>query len=121
MLSSVLAIMSISNKIVILSDASGFLLETTSPLLGIVPFDNIHDARKIGDRISTIEQPVTIGDGSFIGFGVHISPGVTIGKNCVIGAGSVVTKPIPDYSVVAGVPAKVIKHYSFEENKWVRD
>ena len=45
------------------------------------PFDNIHDARKIGDRISTIEQPVTIGDGSFIGFGVHISPGVTIGKN----------------------------------------
>lgn len=85
------------------------------------PFDNIHDTTKIGDRISTIEQPVTIGDGSFIGFGVHISPGVTIGKNCIIGAGSVVTKPVPDYSVVAGVPAKVIKHYSFEENKWIRD
>ncbi|MBS7441485.1 acyltransferase [Enterobacter sp. 120016] len=83
------------------------------------PFENIHDTKKIGDRISSIQQPVTIGDGSFIGFGSHISPGVTIGKNCVVGAGSVVTKSIPDYSVVAGVPAKVIKYYSFEENKWV--
>ena len=85
----------------------------------IHPFENIHDTTKIGDRISSIQQPVTIGDGSFIGFGSHISPGVTIGKNCVVGAGSVVTKSIPDYSVVAGVPAKVIKYYSFEENKWV--
>lgn len=85
----------------------------------IHPFENVHDETKIGDRISKVEHPVIIGDGSFIGFGAHISPGVTIGKYCVIGAGSVVTKSISDYSVVAGVPAKVIKRYSFEEDKWV--
>ena len=37
-------------------------------------------------------------------------PGVTIGKNCVIGAGSVVTKDVPDNVVVAGVPAKIVKY-----------
>jgi acetyltransferase-like isoleucine patch superfamily enzyme len=83
------------------------------------PFEDIHEKKKIGDRISNVEQPVIIGDGSFIGFGAHISPGVTLGKNCVVGAGSVVTKSMPDYSVVTGVPAKIIKRYSFEEDKWV--
>lgn len=84
------------------------------------PFDDVYEKKKIGERISTVEQPIVIGDGTFIGFGSHISPGVTIGKNCVVGAGSVVTKSIPDYSVVAGSPAKIIKRYSFEEEKWVR-
>lgn len=84
------------------------------------PFDDISDKKKIGERIANIEQPVIIGEGSFIGFGTHISPGVILGKNCVVGAGSVVTKSVPDYSVVAGAPAKIIKRYSFEEGKWVR-
>lgn len=83
------------------------------------PYECISDKTKIGSRIATVELPVNIGAGSFIGFGSHIAPGVTIGKFCVIGAGSVVTKSIPDYAVVAGVPAKIIKRYSFEENKWV--
>lgn len=38
----------------------------------------------------------------------------------MIGANSVVTKDIPDYSVAAGIPAKVIKKYDFEEEEWVR-
>ena len=45
---------------------------------------------------------------------------VRIGKHCVIGANSVVTKDIPDYSVAAGIPAKVIKRYDFEKSEWVR-
>lgn len=53
--------------------------------------------------------PISIGDGSWIGIGSAILPNVKIGKNCVIGANSVVTKDIPDYSVAVGNPAKVIK------------
>ena len=53
--------------------------------------------------------PVTISDDVWIGAGAVILPGVTIGEHVVVAAGSVVTKDIPSHSVVAGVPAKVIK------------
>lgn len=52
---------------------------------------------------------IEIGDNVNIGINVIIMPGVTIGNNCVIGAGAVVTKSIPDNSVAAGIPAKVIE------------
>ncbi len=58
---------------------------------------------------------IKIGDNSFIGHNAIIMPGVTIGKNVVIGAGSVVTKDIPSNSLAVGVPARVIK--SIEEYK----
>lgn len=53
--------------------------------------------------------PVHIGENVWIGDKVTILPNVTIGKGCIIAANAVVTKDIPDYSVVAGVPAKIIK------------
>lgn len=56
-----------------------------------------------------ITAPVTIGDDVWIGGNVSVLPGVTIGNNVVIGAGAVVTHDIPDNSLAAGVPAKVIK------------
>ena len=54
-------------------------------------------------------EPVTIGDNVWIGGSVTILPGVTIGNNVTIGAGSVVTKDIPDNVVAVGNPCKVIK------------
>lgn len=54
-------------------------------------------------------KPVTIGDDCWFGANVTVCPGVTIGNGCVIGAGSVVTRDIPDNSFAAGVPCKVIR------------
>ena len=47
--------------------------------------------------------------GAWIGAGVSILPGVTVGKYAIVGAGAIVTKDVPDYSVAVGVPAKVVK------------
>jgi acetyltransferase-like isoleucine patch superfamily enzyme len=65
------------------------------------------------------ELPVVIGDGSWLGFGSVVLPGVTIGKHCVIGANAVVTNDIPDYCVAVGVPAKVIRRYDAQQEKWI--
>lgn len=62
--------------------------------------------------------PTVIKSQSWLGFGVQVMPGVTIGRHCVIAAGSVVTKDIPDYCVAAGAPAKIIKKYNPETSKW---
>jgi acetyltransferase-like isoleucine patch superfamily enzyme len=73
--------------------------------------------------ISPSKQPVktqliTIEDNVWIGANVVITAGVHIGKHAVIGAGSVVVKNIPDYSIAVGNPAKVIKIYNFESKNW---
>ena len=62
--------------------------------------------------------PIHIGSGCWIGEKVTILPGVSIGKKSIIAAGAVVNKDIPDYSIAAGVPAKIIKKYNFDTHKW---
>lgn len=66
------------------------------------------------------DDEVHIGEGSWLGTNVVMVGNVHIGKHCVIGANSVVTKDIPDYSIAVGSPAKVIKSYDFEKNEWVK-
>lgn len=83
--------------------------------------DHLHGYEDIS--ISILKQPiiqkdfVRIGKGSWIGENVCII-GASIGKHCVIGANSVVTKSIGDYCVAAGSPAKIIKRYCIETNTW---
>ena len=65
-----------------------------------------------------IAKPVRIGNDVWIGGNVTILPGVTIGNNVVVAAGAVVTKDIPDNSLVGGVPAKLIR--VIENDTWNR-
>ncbi|WP_195499004.1 acyltransferase [Alistipes timonensis] len=65
-------------------------------------------------------RPVKVGDYTHLGTNSTIMAGVTIGERCQIGAGSVVTKDIPPYTVAVGNPARAVKRYDFEKKEWVR-
>lgn len=62
-----------------------------------------------GNRRALVTKAITIKKNAWIGAGVTILPGVTVGENAVVAAGAVVSKDVPDNVVVAGVPAKIIK------------
>ena len=65
--------------------------------------------RCVTDRNAQVErQPVKIGDCTFIGANAVVLMGVTIGHNCIVGAGSVVTSDLPDQSVAFGAPARIV-------------
>ena len=63
---------------------------------------------------------IEIGDDSWIGANAVITAGVKMGKHSIVAAGSVVTKDVPEYTIVAGTPAKPIKAYNFTTNQWER-
>ena len=85
--------------------------------------DNIHGYEDI--NIPIRKQPIVqkkeveIGEGSWLGENVCVI-GAKIGKHCVIGANSVVTKDIPDNCLAVGSPARVIKKYNFEKKEWIK-
>lgn len=85
--------------------------------------DNLHNYSDVGMPIMDqgIRQlsSVEIGYGSWIGENAVIL-GAKIGKHCVIGASAVITKDVPDYSIVIGNPARIIKIYDIENKKWER-
>lgn len=62
-----------------------------------------------GDRKTVLPGPIVIKRNAWIGAGVTILPGVTIGENAVVAAGAVVSRNVPANTVVAGIPAKVVK------------
>lgn len=83
--------------------------------------DQNHGYTDINVPISQQSQPeraVSIGDGSWIGYGSVVLPGVTIGRHVVVGANSVVTTNLPDYCVAVGAPARVIKKLD-PDSGWV--
>jgi lipopolysaccharide O-acetyltransferase len=71
------------------------------------------DAPVLAQGLAKIE-PVEIGDGAWLGQNAVIAPGVRIGRGAVIGANSVVRESVPDYSVAAGAPARVIRTFADE-------
>lgn len=87
----------------------------------VVILTNQHDTRRTDipmiDQGLTRQAPVTIGDDVWIGYRAILQPGVTIGHGAIIGAGAVVTRDIPPFAVVAGVPAKVLRYRQVEPGK----
>ena len=84
-----------------------------------------HDVQ--AEDFHAVQEEVVIGDYVFIGPRAIILPGVHIGKGAVVGAGAVVTKDVPDYKIVGGVPAKEIGerdkkdlHYKLGRAAWFR-
>ena len=62
--------------------------------------------------------PVRIKSEAWLGYGCQIMPNVTIGKHSIVAAGAIVTRDVPDYSLVAGIPAKIIKQYNLKTKQW---
>jgi maltose O-acetyltransferase len=63
---------------------------------------------QIGPYVRSAHGRIIIGDDAWLGTGCIVLPGVRIGNGAVVGAGAVVTRDVPDYGVVAGVPAKLM-------------
>lgn len=92
---------------------------------GVMIYNSQHE---IDDEFfSPSTANVRIGDYVFIGPGVIIQPGVKIGKGAIVAAGAVVTKDVPDFAIVGGVPAKIIGerklkrlNYKLGRARWFR-
>lgn len=82
----------------------------------------------IDHNYSEIDKPIfqqkmnihhtEIGENCFIGMGAAIMAGTILGKQCIVGANAVVRGNFPDYCVIAGVPAKIIRKYNPETKVW---
>ena len=66
-----------------------------------------------------IAKPVKIGNGCWIGEKATILPGVELGEKCIVAAGAVVTRSFGSYSMIGGVPAKLLKYYDAEKKQWM--
>ncbi|MEV4747265.1 DapH/DapD/GlmU-related protein [Streptosporangium amethystogenes subsp. fukuiense] len=84
----------------------------TGPYVYITDQNHVYDDPEMPiGRQWPRNNPVSIGSGSWLGTGAIILPGTRIGRQCVVAGGAVVRGEFPDHSVIAGIPAKVVRHY----------
>jgi len=100
------------------------LIGSNTTISSNVLITNIDHGYEIID-VHIMQQPIQIketiiGSNCFIGAGVMILPGTHLGKQCIVGSNSVVKGKFPDYSVIVGAPAKVVKHYDCQLHEWVK-
>jgi acetyltransferase-like isoleucine patch superfamily enzyme len=94
----------------------------TGPNVGIFDSDHIisDPMKPYVSTGATLDKSVIIGVNVWIGANAVVLAGINIGHGSIIGAGSIVNKDIPPFSIAVGNPIKVIKKYSFLQNKWLR-
>lgn len=108
----------------ITSARENLIIGANTTILGNVFITNIdHDYKTISQHILDQEYVVKttrIGENCYIGYGAAIQAGTILGKQCIIGANSVVRGVFPDYCVIVGAPAKIVKRYNVETKEWLR-
>lgn len=114
---------SIGQNFHITSGGQGHLvIGKNTTISGNVFITNIdHDYQSLGQHIlkqKMIVKDTRIGSYCFIGYGVAIQAGTVLGKQCIVGAHSVVRGEFPDYSVIVGIPARVVKRYNPISKQW---
>jgi len=114
---------SIGQNLHIVSGAD-LIISKDSTISSNVFITNIEHSYKEIDRHimdqSIIVKDTIIGENCFIGCGARIQAGTKLGKQCIVGTNAVVKGEYPDYSVIVGAPARIIKRYNLESKKWER-
>ncbi len=95
----------------------------TTILFDIMITDIDHEYEDL--NLPVAQQPLKvsktcIGENCFIGSGAKIQAGTILGKHCVVGTNAVVRGTFPDYSIIVGIPAKIVKRYDLERKEWRR-
>lgn len=105
-----------------ITSGSNMIIGKSTTILANVFITNIdHDYSEIGINIldqKMIIRETYIGENCFIGMGAAIQAGTILGKQCIVGANSVVRGTFEDYSVIVGSPARLVKKYNFDTQKW---
>ena len=115
---------SIGQNFHVTASKEDLIIGKNTTISGNVFITNIdHDYKKIDTHIldqDWIVNTTRIGEGCFLGYGVAIQAGSVLGKHCIVGANAVVRGHYPDYSVIVGVPGRLIKQYNFKSGEWER-
>jgi acetyltransferase-like isoleucine patch superfamily enzyme len=105
-----------------ITSASELVIGKNTTILESVMITNIdHDYQEIAKPIweqKLIIKETKIGENCFIGYGAVIQAGTMLGKQCVVGANAVVRGTFPPYSVIVGVPARIVKRYDEKSGVW---
>lgn len=113
---------SIGQNFHITSSGSELVIDEDTTISGNVFITNIdHDYKQIGVHIlkqDFLTKETKIGRNCFIGYGAAIQAGTILGKQCIVGANSVVRGEFPDYCVIVGAPAKIVKRYNPNTGNW---
>ena len=111
----------IAQNVHITTGANLIIGKSSTILANVFITDIDHDYQEIGVSIlkqKNIIRETSIGENCFIGYGAAIQAGTVLGYQCVVGANSVVRGIFPDYSVIVGSPARIVKRYNIETKSW---
>ena len=105
-----------------ITSASQLVIGKNTTILESVMITNIdHDYQQIAKSIweqKLILKETQIGENCFIGYGAVIQAGTILGKQCIVGSNAVVRGTFPDYCVIVGIPAKIVKRYDALSGIW---